>query len=559
MFKRILQVLAVLGTICLLVANVFAAKNEALDKAKAAASSDDWDQAVQFAQQATKDDPSNEEAWSFLGDAQMANGDTVSGIAAYEKTVALEARSPKAVLQLTTYYLKHDKGADAERVVAAAEERDKKGKFDEIKVARGMIFAQQGNMAEATKILASAAAKNPKNPLYPQILARIYLDKKVIDLAEKYYGDAWELLPGNPYLAYEYGLVLQDQKKYDKALDLFKQVQAKDPNNKTVDYLIGRLYFASRRFRDAADQFEKAIQKRPTHLLSYYLLGRSYFEYSKAEKINYYPQAEAALRKAHELKPERADVTAALAEVIFTRSRVFYQRALQDTNGTAAGLLDTSIVFAREALNFDTTLAGVYSQIARAWNKLGNLDSTIYYTQLQLVKTPKDEGEFARLVNALQRKKDQGALVAALQPAFEAQDWTQKKAPEDTIAKPQDKFLEKYAPVYVNALIESGKSAQARESLKSMISYNANWCDGYSLSAYIDLKRENWAGAMPSLLAGIRVCPKDGDLWNSLGNCYYFQNKKPTKADVEKARDAYQRACALGNKDACQNYKQLSQ
>jgi tetratricopeptide (TPR) repeat protein len=559
MFKRLYTSLTVLAAVMVFVTCAFGAKNESLEKAKAAAANDEWDQAVQFALQATQADPQNEDAWTILGDAQIASGDTVAAMTAYEKTVQLEPRSPKAVLQLTTYYLKHERLSDAERVVAAAEERDKKGKFDEIKVARGMIFAQQGNMGEATKILASATAKNPKNPLYPQILARIYLDKKVIALAEKYYADAWALLPGNPYLAYEYGLVLQEQKKYDQALDLFKQVQAKDPNNKTVDYLIGRLYFASRRFNDAADQFEKAVQKRPTHMLSFYLLGRSYLEYSKAEKINYYPKAEAALRKAHELKPDRVDVTTALAEVVFAEARIYYQRALTDTTGKTPAFLDSTLLYAHEAFTLDTNQAGVLGQIARAWNKAGNLDSAIYYSRLQLAKTPNDDGEFARLVNAIQRKGDQPGLVSTLQPAYDKLDWTVVKAAGDTVPKPQDRFIEKFAPVFVNGLIETGKSSLARDYLKQMVAYNPAWCDGYNLTAYIDLKRENWAGAIPALLAGIKACPKDGDFWNSLGNCYYFQNKKPKKADVDKAVEAYKRACALGSRDACQTLKQLGQ
>jgi cytochrome c-type biogenesis protein CcmH/NrfG len=533
-----------------------AAKNEAVTKAREAASHSDWDQVVQLAGQATKDDPGNEDAWVLLAQGQMAMGDTVASVAAYEQALKLEPKLPTAVLDLTSYYVKHDKDADAERIVAAAEERDPKGKYEEIKVARGMIFAKQGDMAKATQILTSATVKDPKNPLFPQILARIYENKKVYALAEKYYSDAWAMSPGNASVAYEYGLVLLSEKKYNEALDLFKVVQQKDPKNKSVDYLIGRLYFAAGRYGEASQQFEGAVQKRPDHFLSWMLLGRSYLEYSRAEKTNLYAKAEAALRKAVELRPDNNDAKKALGEVIFTEARIYYQRGLADSSGNSRALYDSSITFAHEALLKDSTQVGVYGQIARDWGKLGNLDSTIAYSKLQLLQTPSDDAEFARLINALQRKKDQAGLVEALEPVYSKLDWSAPSA-GDTARKAQDKFVERYGGVYAYALIESGKASAARDALKSMLTYNPQWCDGYSLNAGIDLKHQNFAAAIPILQAGVRSCPKDADLWLSLGDCYYFQNKRPTKGDADKAKEAYQRACNLGSRDGCEKASQL--
>ncbi len=555
MSKRTFSPLAVGCCLWLLSSSALASKTDAMNKAKEAASHSDWEQVVQMAGQATKDDAGNEEAWTLLGQGQMALGDTASAVTSYEQALKIEPKTPAAVLDLTSYYLKHDSVSAADRIVAAAEERDSRGKYEEIKVARGMIFAKQDSMARATQILTSATLKDPKNPLYPQILARIYEDKKVNALAEKYYADAWALSPGNATVAFEYGLVLLDEKKYDEALNLFKVVQQKDPKNKSVDYLIGRLYFAAHKYGEAAQQFENAVLKRPDHFLSWILLGRSYLEYSKAEKVNFYAKSEAALRKAVELRPDNADARKTLGETLFTEARIYYQRGLADT-ANGRGLYDSSIVFAHEALKYDSTIAGVYGQIARDWYKEGNLDSTIVYSKLQLVKTPDDESEFARLVNALQRKKDNAGLVDVLQPVFNKLDWTAKA---DTSKKAQDKFIDRYGEVYAYTLIESGKTSAARDVLKQILAYNPAWCDGYSMNWRIDQQRQNFAGAIPNLQQGVHYCPKDGDLWLSLGDCYYFakQPKKPTKADVELAKEAYQRACALGNKDACEKVSQL--
>ena len=503
-------------------------------------------------------DESDAAAWALWGDALMALGDTSEAVDRYEKAISLSPKLPSPVLELTRYYLQNDKMTEAERVVAAAEKKDEKGKVDEIKVARGMIFARQGNFPEATCILVNAAAKNSDNPLYPQILARLYNDSGVKEQAAIYYENAWKLAPGDPSLAYEYALVLQDLGRYNEALDLFKVVQEKDPENKTVDYMIARLYYAAGRWGEAAAQFKKATEKRADHFLSQYLLGKAVFEYSKAEKVNYYRQAEEALRKALELKPNRADVALTLAEVLNIEGRLAYQMAVTDTiPAQAAAQCDTCIRLLRETLTFNPATKGVNSYLARAWMKLGNLDSTIYYSRLQLAEKPEDPVELARLISSLQRKKDFPGLVETFKPYYDLLDWNYRKAEGDTSVLPQDKFLEKYAAIYASALVESGQAAQARDLLNTLQAYAPKWKEGYSLNAYIDLRKQNYAGAVPILQAGVRALPDDADLWLLLGDSIYFSNPK-SRENIKKAKDAYLRASQLGNKDAKEKYDQLS-
>jgi tetratricopeptide (TPR) repeat protein len=554
MLNRFILTLSIL----LLALPLQAAKNEALEKAREAASHEEWEQAAEFAKQATTSEPDNEAAWSVLGDAQFALGDTTGAISSYEKSVAIEPKYPQAVLSLTSYYIKQNRMDDAERVVSKAEERDKKQRIDEIKVARGLILAKQGDFSQATMILASATAKNPKNHLYPQILARLYNDASVKEQAASYYEQAWKLAPGDPVLAYEYALVLQDLQKYNEALELFKKVQERDPKNKSVDYMIGRLYYASKRYAEAATQFEKAVEKRPDHFLSHFLLGKSYLEFSKEEKKNFYAKAEKSLRRALELKPDRKDIAALCAEACLNQGKAYYQRGAADTTGvTTAALCDTAIFLTHEALELNPEIVGGYSQLARVWSKNGNLDSAAHYSRLQLAQTPNDPIEFSRLVNTLQRKKDFAGLAETIKPVFDSLDWSKPKAQGDTTAYAQDKFIDKFSGAYVNAMIETGKSKEAREAMKLMLGYNPLWCDGHSLNAYIELKRQNYSGAIAPLLAGVKSCPTDKEMWVTLGDSYYFADPK-NKENVKKAKDAYLRAKNLGSRDGAEKYEQLS-
>ena len=73
-----------------------------------------------------------------------------------------------------------------------------------------------------------------------------------------------------------------------------------------------------------------------------------------------------------------------------------------------------------------------------------------------------------------------------------------------------------------------------------------------------DLKRERYGAAISALLEGVRACPNNSDLWVYLGDSYYFSNEndKPT---VQKAKDAYCKACNLGNSTGCEKCEQIGQ
>ena len=564
--------LVILACIAFLPAHVFAA-NKAMDAARKAAQHGEWEQVGFLVQNVVGADESNADGWALWGDAKLALGDTAGAMAMYETAITHEPRQATSVLALTTHYLSLNKIDEANRVVSAGERRDEKGKIDEIKVARGLILSKQGNFPDALRILATSAEKNPKNYLYQQILARLYNDAGVKEQAKSYYEKAWNLSQKDPQLAFEYGLVLVDLKEYNEALGLLKQVQEADLENKSVDYLIGRLYFAARQWGEAAAQFEAAAKKRPQHYFTHLLLGRSIFEMAKAEKKNYYHQAEISFRKAISLRPDRTDAKPLLGEVLMTQARLYFQRAVASGTDTVPGMVnalcDSSIGLAEESLVLDSTLSGVHSLIARAFNKTGNLDSSIYYSKMQLSITPNDDVEFKRLINSIQRKKDMPGLVETLKPAYEKLNWTPTIAPVDSsspgldsglsiaVKSPEQLFIAGFGAIYVNALMETGANAEARTTINAMIGKDPTWKDGYSFGAYIDLKKENYLGAIPILQAGVKACPNADDLWLLLGDSQYFSNPK-SKENIKRARDSYLKAKQLGNKMAAEKYEQLS-
>lgn len=529
------------------------AKNASVDEARSAARQGDWILAMQITQKALSADPGNADALALQGDYHWSNGDSTRAAESYEKALKNDPKNPGALISLSQYYIQTRRLEDAERIIANAESRDLKGKVDEIRAARGMLHAAQDKFAEATQTLVSLATKRPENPLYPQLLARLYNAKGVKEQALQYYKQASDLNPGDMDLAYEYALLLQDQKDYETAMSVMKVVQEKNLDNKSVDFQIGRLYFAVQNWGDAARNLQFAVDKRPDHFLSQFLLGQALVAYSKAEKKNLYRNAELPLRTAKDLRPGRKDVEEALNQLLDIEGRLNLQLALGDSVAArTAAYCDTSKAFFTELAGYDPAFKGVHANLAKVWTKLSKPDSVIYHCLKELETYPEDAATLSRLVNNLQRKKDHGQLTTTLRPYFDKLDWA--AAPDSSTARGD--FLTKFGYVIASAYYEMGQIPVARELLTSMLAFKPTWKEGQMLNAQLDLSKNNYAGAIPLLQKAVEALPDDPDLWVLLGDSWYFSNPKNRPA-VLKAKDCYQRAAQLGSRDGAEKFRQL--
>jgi len=230
-----------------------------------------------------------------------------------------------------------------------------------------------------------------------------------------------------------------------------------------------------------------------------------------------------------------------LAEALASQGRMFYLQASADTDSVKkAQHYDSALVVLRQAVSYDAECKGVYGQMSRVHDKAGRLDSAVYYVELQLAKG-EDATEFSRQISLLQRKNAQARLIEVLEPVT-----------ADTA------MLARYGLILANAYIETNAYAKAKQMIAQVIQHQPDNCDAHQLNAYIDLKRERYSEAIPALIAGVRACPKNADMWLYLGDCYYFSD--PKKKDVvTKAQEAYQRACALGSRDGCEKRDQISE
>jgi tetratricopeptide (TPR) repeat protein len=149
--------------------------------------------------------------------------------------------------------------------------------------------------------------------------------------------------------------------------------------------------------------------------------------------------------------------------------------------------------------------------------------------------------DITRKISLFQRLQDQRGLVESLKPLMNVEE-----------------IFNKYGVILVNAYIETREYASARDLINRLLEKNPSDCDLHKLNAYIDLKQERYGAAIQVLLEGVKACPKDQELWGYLGDSYYFSNEKD-RATVEKAKDAYKRACGLGSATSCEKADQITE
>jgi tetratricopeptide (TPR) repeat protein len=196
----------------LLPPNLMAAKDPDMEAAVQASAAQKWDIAIEKAQAVLSRDPKSVDALRLMGVAQIAVADTAEGVERLKQALSWKPNDAGSLVPLVDVLLTWGDTTTANNFVAAAEAKDTKGRSWEIKACRARVLAMQGHIPEAVRILEEATAKNPKNPLYPKLVARLYRDKNILELAIDRFRQAIGLSPSDAQLRFELAQVLLKNK-----------------------------------------------------------------------------------------------------------------------------------------------------------------------------------------------------------------------------------------------------------------------------------------------------------------------------------------------------------
>lgn len=478
---------------------------------------------------------------------------------------------------------KQNKIGEATPILASATAKHPDNPLYPLILAR--IYGNAGVTTLAKDNYAKAWSLDEGNPDIAFEYGQTLLALKEYDEADKLFKIVQDRDPDNKQVDYLRGRLRFAAKRYAEAAAEFQKAVEKDQENFLANYWLGRSYVdlsktEKKNFYSAAlAPLRKALMLRPDRTdieLSLaeaeYFVGRSLFFTSQQDSLS----EESKIRLADEFQKqaESFEASAATPKVPIpprppvpvgdgsvpsvpsipvvtdaertaqTLALVAKYRSAEMTLRDPAAKLDGKHPLQNELIELSVAimqhamyssqelpkLQDVYASIARAFDKLEKLDSSLFYTERQLELTPNSASDVTRKISLLQRLDDQARLAEYL-----------------NVLAADTAMLDKYGLILVNSYIETKQYDKAREAVNRVIERDPGNCDAHQLNAYIDLKRERYGAAINVLLEGVKACPNSGDLWVFLGDSYFFSVDKPDKATVEKAKNAYCRAASLGN------------
>ena len=172
-------------------------------------------------------DPSDAEAWYFLGRAKYNENRFEEATRAFEHCLALEPRNVKAQSNLGLSYAGLNRISEAHAAFLKAIEwqADALRKDPEAFIGLGDLLIQQNRAAEAVPYLQQAVEIAPRESRAREKLGSAYLNLNQLGAAQNQLESAISLDPRNPALHYLLGSVYRKQGDPEKAKAEFERFQ----------------------------------------------------------------------------------------------------------------------------------------------------------------------------------------------------------------------------------------------------------------------------------------------------------------------------------------------
>jgi Flp pilus assembly protein TadD len=161
----------------------------------------------------------------------------------------------------------------------------------------GLIFLEKKEITEAIRYFQSAIAGNPGNPMYYVNLGRALKENGEVEAALKYFEKAIQLDPENDVLYNGMGLTLNALGRIDQAIENFQTAIRLNPVNPFYYNNYALALQEKGDYRQAAEKYRQAINLKPDYAIFYTNAGVAYEEWAKPE------EALHCYQKAVELKP----------------------------------------------------------------------------------------------------------------------------------------------------------------------------------------------------------------------------------------------------------------
>lgn len=248
-----------------------------------------------------------------LGNILIAKGDPGSAESAYRKAIALKADYPEAWNNLGIAL--RDQGQSESAIAALRRALSLRPNYPQAEIQLGALLIENGDAAEALRILEPIAAVAPRS-----------------------------------YDAHYYrGVALMQLGRHDEAIPVLQTTVDIQPERHEARYMVSKCFAHTGRETEALVGYQSAFERKPDFLpalndfmslafsMGSDVRGMQAFAIARAKagdtpdlllaestmrmRIFDSAEAEALLRRAHDMAPERADITNALGRALVQQSR----------------------------------------------------------------------------------------------------------------------------------------------------------------------------------------------------------------------------------------------
>jgi predicted O-linked N-acetylglucosamine transferase (SPINDLY family) len=228
----------------------------------------------------------------------------------------------------------------------------------------GVVAGQCGRFEEATKLIASAIANSPANPIYYCDLGGFLQKLGKLDAAIASFQRALALKPDFAMVHYNLARVYETTGQRDRAAARYLQALSLDPSLVEAHINLGLIYKAEGNFDQAIACFERAIKAKPDYVPAHLTFGTLWHE------LREYDLALVSYRQALRIDPKCIDAHIGIGVVLgkmhelddaiesLERALAIKPdavRALIPLSGhlTSVGRLDESVACSRRALEIE--------------------------------------------------------------------------------------------------------------------------------------------------------------------------------------------------------------
>ena len=286
---------------------------------------DDGPNAIAEARTALSIDPSNAEAYQFLGLGLYSNGQYQAAVHAYNESLARDHSIDSNNENADTYYdmgiALHADGNLPGAIAAYEQAIRLRPAFWEAHANLGLILHEEGNLDQAVAEYRAAKKIAPSEASIRNNLGNTYCDQGNFDSAiaelRTLYREHPEWQQGHACLASAY----MAKKNYGAAVDELRLALQQNPTGSTEHRILGQALLLNNQPDDALRELRLAVSLNPDSDLAHHLLGTVLFQQNQLQA------AEREFREALRVNAS-ADNHYSLAACLMTMDR--YEEALAE-------------------------------------------------------------------------------------------------------------------------------------------------------------------------------------------------------------------------------------